>query len=51
MLTRTSIESTKEKLVDYQKKMATLNNEINLTENLYQSFIDAKSRSGKKPNS
>ena len=41
----------KEKLVDYQKKMATLNNEINLTQNLYQSFIDAKSRSGKKPNS
>lgn len=41
----------KEKLVEYQKKMATLNNEINLTQNLYQSFIDAKSRSGKKPNS
>lgn len=28
--------------------MATLNNEINLTQNLYQTFIDAKSRSGKK---
>ena len=41
----------KEKLIDYQKKMATLNNEINITQNLYQSFIDAKARSGKKPNS
>lgn len=41
----------KEKLVDYQKKMATLNNEINLTQNLYQSFIDAKTRSGKKQSS
>lgn len=39
----------KQKLVEYQKKMATLNNEINLTQNLYQSFIEAKSRSGKKP--
>lgn len=27
--------------------MATLNNEISLTQNLYQSFIEAKSRSGK----
>jgi 16S rRNA G527 N7-methylase RsmG len=38
----------KEKLLEYQKKMATLNNEINLTQNLYQSFIEAKSRAGKK---
>ena len=38
----------KEKLLEYQKKMATLNNEINLTQNLYQTFIEAKSRSGKK---
>ena len=29
----------KEKLVEYQKTMATLNNEINLTQNLYQSFL------------
>ena len=39
----------KEKLIDYQKKMATLNNEINITQNLYQNFLEAKSRSGKKP--
>ena len=37
----------KEKLLEYQKKMATLNNEINLTQNLYQSFLDAKSRAKK----
>ena len=36
-------------MIDYQKKMATLNNEINITQNLYQSFLDAKTRSGKKP--
>lgn len=30
--------------MDYEKKMATLNNEINLTQNLYQAFIEAKSR-------
>ena len=29
----------KEKLLEYQKKMSTLNNEINLTQNLYQSFL------------
>jgi hypothetical protein len=34
-------------MVEYQKKMATLNNEINVTQNLYQAFLDAKSR-GKK---
>lgn len=34
----------KEKLVDYHKKMATLNSEILLTQNLYQSFIEAKSK-------
>ena len=38
----------KEKLVDYQKKMATLDSEILLTQNLYKSFIDAKSRVVKK---
>lgn len=38
----------KEKLLEYQKKMATLNNEINLTQNLYQSFLEAKSRAAKK---
>jgi hypothetical protein len=39
----------KEKLVEYQKKMETLNNEINITQNLYQSFVEAKSRTVKKP--
>lgn len=34
----------KDKLVEYQKKMATLNMEINLAQNLYNSFIEAKSR-------
>jgi hypothetical protein len=34
--------------VDYQKKMATLDSEILLTQNLYKSFIDAKSRVVKK---
>ncbi len=38
----------KEKLADYHKKMATINSEILLTQNLYQSFIDAKSRVVKK---
>ncbi len=30
--------------MDYEKKMATLNNEINLTQQLYQTFLEAKSR-------
>ena len=34
----------KEKMLEYQKKMATLNSEINLTQNLYQSFMEAKAR-------
>lgn len=34
----------KEKLIEYQKKMATLNNEINLTQNLYKTFVEAKAR-------
>lgn len=37
----------KEKILDYEKKMATLNNEINLTQNLYQTFLDAKARAGR----
>lgn len=35
----------KEKMVEYQRKMATLNNEINLTQNLYQAFMKSKARS------
>jgi hypothetical protein len=31
-------------MVDYEKKMATLNSEINLTQQLYQTFMDAKAR-------
>lgn len=34
----------KEKLVDYEKKMATLNNEINLTTQLYKTFVETKAR-------
>ena len=34
----------KEKLLDYEKKMATLNNEINLTTQLYKAFVEAKAR-------
>ena len=37
----------KEKLIEYQKKMATLNNEINLTQNLYKTFVEAKARQQK----
>jgi hypothetical protein len=37
----------KEKQMDYEKKMATLNNEINITQNLYQTFMEAKSRAGR----
>jgi hypothetical protein len=37
----------KEKLVEYEKKMATLNQEIYLTQNLYQAFIESKARSSK----
>ena len=29
----------REKLVEYEKRMATLNQEINLTQNLYQAFL------------
>lgn len=34
----------KEKRIEFEKKMATLNSEIYLTQNLYQNFIEAKSR-------
>lgn len=34
----------RQKLVDYEKKMATLNSEINLTQQLYQAFMEAKAR-------
>jgi hypothetical protein len=34
----------REKLLDYEKKMATLNSEINLTQQLYQTFMEAKAR-------
>lgn len=34
----------KDKILDYEKKMATLNNEINLTQQLYQTFMEAKAR-------
>lgn len=34
----------KEKMIDYERKMATLNAEINLTQNLYDSFLSAKSK-------
>lgn len=37
----------KDKLAEYQKKMATLNVEINMAQNLYSSFLDAKSRVNK----
>lgn len=36
----------KEKLIEYEKKMATLNSEINLTQTLYEQFLQAKSREG-----
>ncbi len=29
----------REKLVEYEKRMATLNQEINLTQNLYKTFL------------
>lgn len=34
----------KEKLIQYEKKMATLNSEINVTQTLYQQFLEAKAR-------
>ena len=37
---------SKEKLVEYEKKMATLNSEINLTKTLYDKFLENKSRQG-----
>jgi len=30
--------------VEYERKMATLNSEINLTKNLYEQFMENKSR-------
>ncbi len=38
----------KQKLIDYERKMAALNAEINLTQNLYNSFLTAKSKVVKK---
>jgi hypothetical protein len=37
----------KDKLAEYQKKMTKLNMEINLAQNLYSTFLDAKSRIGR----
>ena len=34
----------KDKMLDYEKKMATLSSEINLTQQLYKTFVDAKAR-------
>jgi hypothetical protein len=39
--------TNKDKLAEYQMKMATLNMEINMAQNLYSSFLDAKSRINK----
>ena len=33
-------------MIDYEKKMATLSSEINLTQQLYQNFMEAKARKG-----
>lgn len=50
MNTKKNVERiNKEKTVDYEKKMAALNAEINLTQNLYNSFISAKSKAVRKP--
>ena len=38
----------KEKLVQYEKKMSTLNSEINLTKTLYEKFLENKAREGPK---
>lgn len=34
----------REKLVEYERQMAMLNSEIYLTQNLYQSFMEARSK-------
>lgn len=39
---------SREKLMDYEKKMATMNSEINLTQQLYKSFMEAKARKNPK---
>ena len=31
-------------MVEYERKMSALNTEINLTQNLYQSFLSAKTK-------
>ena len=41
---RNTEKINRQKLVDYEKKMATLNSEINLTQQLYQAFMEAKAR-------
>ena len=46
--TKNADRINKEKLIDYERKMATLNAEINLTQNLYNSFLSAKSKVARK---
>lgn len=38
----------KDKLIEYEKKMATLNSEINLTQTLYHQFMAVKSKANKE---
>jgi hypothetical protein len=33
-----------DKIKDYETKMLTLNQEINITQNLYKTFLEAKAR-------
>ncbi len=39
---------SKEKIIEYERKMSALNAEINLTQNLYQSFVNTKSRGARR---
>ena len=34
----------KDKIKQYEQKMITLNQEINITQNLYKAFLEAKAR-------
>lgn len=34
----------RDKILDYEKKMSTLNNEINLTQQLYKVFMETKAK-------
>lgn len=45
---RNSEKINRDKILDYEKKMATLNNEINLTQQLYKTFMEAKARKNPK---